>query len=130
MFSVSEELPAAFWDSLAFRLAVFSSESLQIGWSFKVKSRPSYTATSQTYNDVTSVFQHVPESLNDDGAKQDEESREDQRYDGHHLSPGGDRELKLSVEVFYSKESALYTTHLIIPRLCDVTLQSFIQSSN
>lgn len=30
-FSVSEELPAVFWDSLAFRLAVFSSVSLQIG---------------------------------------------------------------------------------------------------
>lgn len=28
---MSEELPAVFWDSLAFLLAVFSSESLQIG---------------------------------------------------------------------------------------------------
>lgn len=52
---------------------------------------------SQTCNDVLSAFQLLPESLNDNGAKQDEESREDQRYDGHHLSPGGDREPKLRV---------------------------------
>lgn len=57
--------------------------------SFKAKSRPSYTAVSQTRNDVPSVFQLLPESLNDDGAKQDKKSREDQWYDGHHLLPGG-----------------------------------------
>lgn len=55
---------------------------------------------SQTCNGVPSVFQLLPKSLNDDGAKQDEESREDQRYDGHHLSPGGDRESNLIVGLF------------------------------
>lgn len=73
--------------------------------SFKVKSRPSYTAICQNCNDVPSVFQLLPESLDDDGAKKDEESGEDQRYDGHHLSPGGDKS-NLSVGVFYSKASA------------------------
>lgn len=71
-----------------------------------MKSRPSYTAMSQTCNDIPSVFQLLPESLNDDGAKQDKQSREDQRHDGHHLSPGGDRESNPSVGVFYSKEPA------------------------
>lgn len=52
---------------------------------------------SQTCNDAPSVFHLLPESLNDDGAKQDEESREDQRYNGHHLSPGGDKQTNLSV---------------------------------
>lgn len=62
--------------------------------SLKVKSRPSYTVMSQTCNDVPSVFQLLPESLNDDGAKEDEKRREDQRYNGHHLSPGGDKQTK------------------------------------
>lgn len=29
----------------------------------------------------------LPEGLNDNGAKKNEESREDQRQDGHHLPP-------------------------------------------
>lgn len=32
-----------------------------------------------------------PEGLNDNGAKKNEESWEDQRQDGHHLSPWGEK---------------------------------------
>lgn len=92
-------------------MPVFSSESLQID-SFKEKSRPSYTAMSQTCNDVPRVFQLLPESLDDDGAKQDEESREDQRYDGHHLSPGGNGELNQSVGVFLQQTASVLVLKL------------------